>query len=60
MRDQLNSILSNREFEPFTEHIITDKETYREVIKTVQDQGYTINDEEESISVSGQAGVKKD
>jgi len=51
--ERLCSILSNSDFERFTEQTITDKETYREELETVRDRGYAVNDEEEFGHIKG-------
>lgn len=49
----LNSILSNINFESFTNQTITDEKTYRKELDTIRDRGYAVNDEEEFDHIKG-------
>ncbi|QLH78430.1 IclR family transcriptional regulator [Halosimplex rubrum] len=51
--DRLSSMLSNTEFEAFTDQTITDEETLRKELETVRERGYAVNDEEEFGHIKG-------
>ena len=49
--EELNELFPNRQFKGYTTTTITDREKLKEVLKTVADQGYAIDDEEMDLGV---------
>jgi len=49
--DEINELFPNRQFKSYTKTTITDREQLKEVLKTVVEKGYAIDDEEMDIGV---------
>jgi DNA-binding IclR family transcriptional regulator len=49
--DEINELLPNRQLKGYTSTTITDRETLKELLKTVADKGYAIDDEEMDLGV---------
>jgi len=49
--DEINELFPNRQFKSYTKTTITDRERLKEILKTVAEQGYAIDDEEMDIGV---------
>ncbi|AJF05780.1 IclR family transcriptional regulator [Geoalkalibacter subterraneus] len=49
--EEIDSILPNREFKKFTDNTITDREALRKELRTVEERGYAIDDEELDLGV---------
>jgi DNA-binding IclR family transcriptional regulator len=49
--DEINELFPNRQFKSYTKTTITDREQLKEVLKTVAEKGYAIDDEEMDIGV---------
>jgi DNA-binding IclR family transcriptional regulator len=49
--DEINELYPNRQLKGYTSTTITDREKLKEIIKTVAEQGYAIDDEEMDLGV---------
>ena len=49
--DEINELLPNRQLKGYTSTTITDRETFKELLKTVADKGYALDDEEMDLGV---------
>jgi DNA-binding IclR family transcriptional regulator len=49
--DEINELLPTRQLKGYTSTTITDREQLKEILKTVAEQGYAIDDEEMDLGV---------